>query len=66
MAREWEESVWTGWEGAVDSYSLQDARRQDKILSFFQMKRKESCARSGGGGEIEGEGSFFLTFSKVI
>ena len=35
---------------------MQDATRQGKILSFFFMKRKESCARKRGGGEKEGKG----------
>ena len=34
------------WKGAD---SMQDATRQGKILSFFQMKRYESCARERGG-----------------
>ena len=33
---------------------MQDAIRQSKILSIFLMKRKESCARRGGGAK-EGE-----------
>ena len=32
---------------------MQDATRQGKILSFFLMKRKESCARKRGGGRGE-------------
>ena len=35
---------------------MQDATRQGKILSFFLMKRNESCARKRGGGEKEGRG----------
>ena len=54
MGREWEKRGWTGKERAVDSYSLQDAIRQGKMLSFFLMKRNESCARGRVGGEIEG------------
>ena len=47
---------------------MQDATRQGKILSFFLMKRKESCARKIGGGEKEGEGrgGKCLTFFKGI
>ena len=35
---------------------MQDVTRQGKIVSFFLMKRKESCARKRGGGEKEGRG----------
>ena len=35
---------------------MQDATRQGKILSFFHMKRNESCARKRGGGEKESRG----------
>ena len=35
---------------------MQDATRQGKILSFFLLKRKESCARKRGVGEKEGRG----------
>ena len=45
----------------MEQTPMQDATRQGKILSFFLMKRKESCARKRGGekegrGEGEGEG----------
>ena len=48
---------------------MQDATRQGKILSFFLMKRKESCARKRGGGEKEEgkkRGGECLTFFKGI
>ena len=47
---------------------MQDATRQGKILSFFLMKRKGSCARKRGGGDKEGrgEGEKGLTFFKGI
>ena len=35
---------------------MEDATRQGKILSFFLMKRNESCARKRGGGGKEGRG----------
>ena len=45
------------WEGGSSGLcSLQDAIRQGKILSFFSMKRKESCARKRGGMEEGGGG----------
>ena len=51
IGREREDGV--NWRG-IDA--MQDATRQGKILSFFLMKRKESCARKGGGGEKERRG----------
>ena len=46
---------------------MQDATRQGKILSFFLMKRNESCARKRGGGEKEWRrGGGGLTFFKGI
>ena len=44
---------------------MQDATRQGKILSFFLMKKKESCARKRGG-EKEGRGRECLTFFEGI
>ena len=47
---------------------MQDATRQGKIVSFFLMKRKESCARKRGEGRKRGggEGKKCLTFFKGI
>ena len=48
---------------------MEDATRQGKILSFFLMKRNESCARKRGGRGKEGRGrggEAFDLFSKVL
>ena len=49
---------------------MQDSIRQGKILSFFLVNRKDSCARRKGGGEKEGwgggRGGGCLTFIRAI
>ena len=42
--------------GELEGSRLQSKMRQGKVLSFFLIKRNESCARKRGGGEKEGRG----------